>query len=177
VSGGTEAAEQAGELRLAPESIEALAVRLAEIVTGAAEPPRPAGRAELISAAEVSRWWSISRRWVYNHAEELGARRLGAGRRPRLRFDPEEVAERLGPRGGGVDVRRLPAMHVNRQSDSLSRRSRAMVAGQAKKRPGRRANAPRPGAELGGAVSEATRKESSDRCLLPDRLPGSGGRR
>jgi hypothetical protein len=37
-------------------------------------------------------------------------------------------------------------------SDSLSVRGRAMVGRQAKKRPGRRANAPRPGADVGGAM-------------------------
>ena len=58
---------RAGELRLAPESIEAL------------------------------EWWGVGRRWVYDHADYLGAKRLGAGKRPRLRFDPTEVADRLGP--------------------------------------------------------------------------------
>jgi hypothetical protein len=37
-------------------------------------------------------------------------------------------------------------------TDSLSVRSRAIVDRQARKRPGRRANAPRPGAEQAGAM-------------------------
>jgi hypothetical protein len=144
---------QAGELRLDPESIEALARRLAELLA----PGEPAqSRAQLVSAEEVARWWGISRRWVYDHADELGARRLGGGRRPRLRFDPDEVAERLGEpsaRGGaGGDERGSAAIRGDCQSDSLSVRSRAMVGRQAKKRPGRRANAPRPGAEQAGAM-------------------------
>lgn len=127
-------------LQLAPESIEALAVRLAQLL----EPqPRHEGR-ERISAAEVARTWGVARRWVYDHAAELGARRLGSGPRPRLRFDPVEVAERLGRPG---DEHRSAPSAGDVCADSLSPRSRAIVAGQRRKRPGRRGNAPRPGAE------------------------------
>jgi hypothetical protein len=139
-----EPVEQDGELRLSPESIEALASRLAEILATEEAPPP---RRQLISAEEVAEWWGVGRRWVYDHAEELGARRLGAGRRPRLRFDPEEVAEHLGLPPGEGDTRRSVSMRGDCRTDSLSPRSRAMVGRQSRKRPGRRANAPRPGAE------------------------------
>lgn len=142
-----------GEVRLDPDSIEALAHRLAELLAPR-EPARPQRR--LLTAEEVARWWGIGRRWVYDHADELGVRRLGGGRRPRLRFDPEEVAERLGEPGarGGVggDERRSESMCGDCGADSLSVPSRAIVDRQAKKRPGRRANAPRPGAEQAGAM-------------------------
>lgn len=136
----------AGEVRLDPDSIEALARRLAELL-GGAEARQP--RRELISAEEVSRWWGVSRRWVYDHADRLGARRIGTGSRPRLRFDPDEVAEQLGEPGERPDARRLPAISGECRTDSLSPRTRAMVGRQSKKRPGRRCNAPRPGAEGG----------------------------
>jgi hypothetical protein len=140
---------EAGELRLDPESIEALARRLAELLGGA----QARSRKQLISAEEVSRWWGVSRRWVYDHAERLGARRLGTGDRPRLRFDPDEVAERLGGpegrRGGHPEVRRLSARSGDCRTDSLSPHSRAIVGRPDIKRPGRRTNAPRPGAEGG----------------------------
>jgi hypothetical protein len=140
-----------GELRLAPDSIEALARRLAELLS-----PRetPRSRRQLLTAEEVAQWWGIGRRWVYDHADDLGARRLGAGRRPRLRFDPDEVAERLGePAGrGGGDAGRSEAMRGDCAADSLSARSGAMVGRQARKRPGRRANAPRPGADVAGTM-------------------------
>jgi hypothetical protein len=139
-----EPVEQDGELRLAPESIEALALRLAEIL--ATEEPTPPRR-QLISAEEIAEWWGVGRRWVYDHADELGARRLGAGRRPRLRFDPDEVAKHLGAPPSESDVRRSASMSGNCRTDSLSTQSRAMVGRQSRKRPGRRANAPRPGAE------------------------------
>ncbi|HMJ74016.1 MAG TPA: hypothetical protein VK471_11720 [Solirubrobacterales bacterium] len=141
---------QTGELRLDPESIEAIARRLAELLADR-EPERP-GRG-LISAEEVSQWWGVSRRWVYENARRLGVRPIGTGRRPRLRFDPDEVAEHLGEpsgrHGGQPDARRLPAISGDCGSDSLSRRPGAMVGRKGNKRPGRRGNAPRPGAEGG----------------------------
>jgi hypothetical protein len=140
--------DEAGELNLAPESIEHLALRLAELLRPA-EPPRPSGvPPKMLSAAEVSRWWGVGRRWVYEHADQLGARRLGSGSRPRLRFDPDEVAERLGaPAHGapaGADVRGLRPIVKGRQSDSLSVRRRVIVAEQEKETAGRRTNAPGP---------------------------------
>ncbi len=138
------------EVRLDPESIEAIAHRLAELLAdrGSEQPERG-----LISAEAVAERWGVSRRWVYEQAKRLGARRIGAGSRPRLRFDPDEVAEQLGePPGshdGRVNARRFAGMRGDCGSDSLSPRSRAMVGRRAKKRPGRRANAPRPGAEGG----------------------------
>jgi hypothetical protein len=160
---------QVGELRLAPESIEALARRLAELL-GSAEARQPEGR--LISAGEVAKRWGLSRRWVYGHAEELGAHRIGAGRRPRLRFDPEAVAERLGELAGEGErnASRSEPMRSDCRSDSLSARSRAIVGRQARKRPGRRGNAPRPGAEQAGAMKRLSAR--SPRVAPPARPPG-----
>lgn len=141
-----ELASLVGEVRLDPESIEAIAHRIAELL-GGAEGRGP--RKELLSAEEVSRWWGVSRRWVYDHADRLGARRLGTGSRPRLRFDPDEVAEQLGEPSDRRDTQRLSAIGGDCRFDSLSPRTRAMFGGQSKKRPGRRSSAPRPGAEGG----------------------------
>lgn len=143
----------AEELRLAPESIEALACRLAELLrpddSGGSTPKR------LISAATVAEWWGVDRRWVYDHADQLGARRLGAGKRPRLRFDPDDVAERIGTpaaRRPPSHRRRLPSMCADSRSRSLSARSRAIV-GEEPKASGRAARTrPRPGAEEGASA-------------------------
>lgn len=159
--------EGGGEIRLDSESIEALAARLAELLAPKEEAP---SRRRLISAEEVSEWWGVSRRWVYDHASELGAHRLGAGRRPRLRFDPDEVAERLGKLAGRPDAGRSEPMRGDCASDSLSVRSRAIVGWQARKRPGRRANAPRPGAGIGGAIERVSAR--SPRIAPPARSPG-----
>jgi hypothetical protein len=54
-----------------------------------------ASRDVLIDATEVARRFGVDRGWVYAHARDLGAVRLGDGRRPRLRFDPSTVATAL----------------------------------------------------------------------------------
>ena len=120
-----------GEVRLAPESVEALARRLAELLA----PSQPAGPRRLLTAAEVSEWWGVERSWVYAHADDLGARRLGAGPRPRLRFDPDDVAERLGE-ALPIDGRRSPQMPADsRNSTRLHRRPELSSPGQ-RRRPG-----------------------------------------
>lgn len=151
-----------GELRLAPESIEALAGRLAELLGGAMREPAPteATPKKMLSAAEVSRLWSISRRWVYDHAGELGARRMGSGPRPRLRFDPEEVTARIGAPRRPLpvrDQRRLPPIAGNPHSDSLSAGTRAIVDERETDAAGGRGNAPGP------APKEMLRRDSQPR--------------
>jgi hypothetical protein len=49
----------------------------------------------VLTAAEVAIRFNVDRSWVYAHADELGVIRLGEGPRPRLRFDPAIVAQRL----------------------------------------------------------------------------------
>jgi len=115
-----------GELRLAPESVEALARRLAELLAAESRPRR------LLSAAEVSEWWGVERSWVYAHAEALGARRLGAGERPRLRFDPDEVDERLASLIAARNGHGSPRFAGD--SDSTRFRARAELWSQPKKR-------------------------------------------
>jgi hypothetical protein len=73
--------------RLADLLAQRLAVRLSGLATARAEP--------LVDAAEIARLHGKTRSWVYEHAGELGAVRLGAGPRPRLAFSPARVAERL----------------------------------------------------------------------------------
>ncbi|MGN6258885.1 MAG: hypothetical protein ACTHN3_14245 [Solirubrobacterales bacterium] len=148
--------QETGELRIAPESIEALASRLAELLgRSGSEPEQPAsGKKKMLSPAEVSELWGVSRVWVYRHAEALGVRRLGCGTRPRLRFDPEEIEERLGaPR----DRSRLTAIAEIPHSDSLYARGRATVGESETNAAGGRANAPGP------APKEMLRRDSQPR--------------
>jgi len=56
----------------------------------------------LLTAAQVAARFNVERSWVYAHAEELGVVRLGAGRRPRLRFDAALIAQRLVASPGRV---------------------------------------------------------------------------
>ena len=58
----------------------------------------------LLTASEVAVAFNVTRGWVYAHADELGAIRLGDGPRPRLRFDPSVVTQRLQRRRGRVSA-------------------------------------------------------------------------
>ena len=85
------------ELRPDADLIEAIARRVAELLH---EEPRPDRQsADLIDAAEVARRLGMDRSWVYSHAAELGAVRLGTGPNARLRFDPERATRALNPVG------------------------------------------------------------------------------
>jgi hypothetical protein len=75
--------------RLADLLAERLAVRLSGLTPARAQP--------LVDAAEIARLHGKTRSWVYEHAGELGAVRLGSGPRPRLAFSPARVAEQLEP--------------------------------------------------------------------------------
>lgn len=88
-------------VRLDEETIDRLAHRVADVL-GDRDPERPpspprAVARRMLSAAQVAEHWQIDREWVYAHADELGVQRLGTGPRPRLRFDPEVIAQRLRP--------------------------------------------------------------------------------
>jgi hypothetical protein len=93
-------------VELTPAAIEQVAHRVAELLrygqwpadeTDA--PPR------LVDAAELARLLGVSRQWVYEHANELGAVTLGTGARPRLRFDPAHAASVLEGRRRGETCR------------------------------------------------------------------------
>lgn len=71
------------------ELVEAVARRVVEML----EARSPA---EMATAADVARLFAIDRNWVYAHADQLGAIRLGTGPRARLRFELTRVAESLG---------------------------------------------------------------------------------
>jgi hypothetical protein len=49
---------------------------------------------ELWTARRLAAHYAVGVHFIYAHADELGAIRLGAGPRPRLRFDPAVVRER-----------------------------------------------------------------------------------
>jgi hypothetical protein len=70
--------------RLADEIANRLAMRLGGLMSAQAE--------ALVDAAEIARTYGKTRTWVYQHAGELGAVRLGSGPRPRLGFSPTRVA-------------------------------------------------------------------------------------
>jgi hypothetical protein len=74
------------------QDIEAIAQRVAELLGARAAPAR------LVDAAHVAVLLGVERDWVYAHADQLGAIRLG-GPKGRLRFDLTTVtahADRAG---------------------------------------------------------------------------------
>jgi hypothetical protein len=77
---------------------EAIASRLAELLSTA--PPTFA----LVDARQLARDLGVSLPYVYSHATELGAMRLGAGPKARIRFDLARARQalegRAGQRGG-----------------------------------------------------------------------------
>jgi hypothetical protein len=77
------------ELAMESASLHAVAREVAKLI----------GRGDtvdgLLTAREVAARFNVDRGWVYAHAEELGVIRLGDGPRPRLRFDPAVVAQRV----------------------------------------------------------------------------------
>jgi hypothetical protein len=78
---------------LTPTIVEAIAQRVAELM-----------RAELgltptlLTPTQVAERFAVSRTWVYEHADELGAIRLGQGPKARLRFSAQVVSQALCPR-------------------------------------------------------------------------------
>ena len=77
-------------IKLDPQTIEAIARRVVELLE-----KRGLQSRELVDAAELARRLGIERSWVYSHAIELGAVKLGGGTKPRLRFDPDVTARVL----------------------------------------------------------------------------------
>jgi hypothetical protein len=87
---------------ITPQAIEQIAQRVAQLLRhelqpadATDEPPRipnpPAVKPPLVDAATVAVALGVSRVFVYDHAYELGGRRIGNGPRGRLRFDLEEA--------------------------------------------------------------------------------------
>jgi hypothetical protein len=84
-------------------TVEAIARRVVELLER-----RGLQRRELVDAAELARRFGIERSWVYSHAIELGAVKLGDGPKPRLRFDPQ-IAARVLRRVGEESAADPPA--------------------------------------------------------------------
>ncbi len=92
-------------VKLDPDDVEAIARRVAELL---GSQHRPAVR--YVDAAEVASALGVERDWVYTHADELGAIRLG-GPTGRLRFDLHDLPRLLSDRDAraGAPVGSRPA--------------------------------------------------------------------
>jgi hypothetical protein len=86
---------------LAPADIEAIIEALAPCLASLLRDSVLEGPQRYVDAAAVAALFGVERDWVYAHKDELGALRLGTGRRARLRFDLTRVAAALERRDGG----------------------------------------------------------------------------
>lgn len=100
---------------LSDAEIEAVATRVADLL----KEQQP--DAELVDAAAIARLFGVSRDFVYQHADELGAVRLGDGPKARLRFDPTRVGRvlRRPPEKPTPASRRHTRRRATRRSSSL----------------------------------------------------------
>lgn len=92
-------------MRLDPDDVEAIAARVAELLV-----PPPEATPRYVDAARLAEVLGVERQWVYEHAAQLGALRLG-GARGRLRFDLVHVRRALahdGSQAVSPAPRRLP---------------------------------------------------------------------
>jgi hypothetical protein len=100
-------------IKLDPEAVEAIARRVVVLLEESG-----LRRRELVGAAELARRLGVDRSWIYTHAIELGAVKLGDGPRARLRFDPE-IAERSLRKLGDGSAPDPPARSVERADRAL----------------------------------------------------------
>lgn len=100
-------------IKLDPPTVEAIARCVVEILE-----QRGLQSRELVDAAELARRFGIERSWVYSHAIELGAVKLGSGPKPRLRFDPQIAARVL--RKAGEQTAADPPARSGKRADRPS---------------------------------------------------------
>lgn len=91
--------------RLHPADLERLAELIAPRLVDALADRRRVPAPALVDAAELARRLGVERSWVYDHADELGAERLGTGPRAPLRFDPARALDTMASCSAG----RMPA--------------------------------------------------------------------
>jgi hypothetical protein len=98
--------------------VEAVARRVVALLREEGLVPSEAPR--LLTVAQVAREFGLSPDWVYGHARQLGAIRLGSGPKARLRFDRHTIGAqiaRLASNGHGA----LPARQRNRGQGNRKR--------------------------------------------------------
>lgn len=72
---------------LTPHAIEQIAQRVAQLLRERDHAHSQPAPAALFDASQLATHLGVTRTWVYEHAHQLGAIRLGTGAKARLRFD------------------------------------------------------------------------------------------
>jgi hypothetical protein len=98
----TAADKQATADRIAAALAPRVAALLLPHLRAALEPPAlpPTPTPRLLDAAELAEALGTTRGYVYDHADRLGAVRLGDGPRARLRFDLDRAQAAMMTRSG-----------------------------------------------------------------------------
>jgi hypothetical protein len=78
-------------------SVEAVARRVVELMRAGGGVPSVR---RLVDAGTLAAEFGVTRSWVYEHRDELGAVRIGTGPKPRLRFDLQAAREALAGHDG-----------------------------------------------------------------------------
>lgn len=101
--------------------VDLVAERVAERVVerlGAVRPPlADADPERLVDAAALARRLGVDRGWVYRHARELGAVRLGSGPRAPLRF-PQDATPAAAPTPAAAGAQRATTPRRHRRAGS-----------------------------------------------------------
>jgi hypothetical protein len=118
------------ELRVPDALVQAIAERVADLLR--CEPTR----SRLVDAQTLADALGVDRSYVYSHADELGAVRIGSGSKPRLRFDLDTA-------------RKAFACYASNQSQGSNASAGAESAGlPARRRRGLPNRLPEPGSVL-----------------------------
>ncbi len=74
---------------LTPKAVEQVAVRVTQLLQRQhqQEQRRASEPTGMLTVAEIAKHLHLNRAWVYEHADELGAIRVGNGPKARIRFD------------------------------------------------------------------------------------------
>jgi hypothetical protein len=77
--------------KIADRLNDAVVARIIDVIRIEGLTARAGGGQRWLDAQEVADRLSVSREWVYEQGDELGAKRIGRGPRPRLRFPAQSV--------------------------------------------------------------------------------------
>lgn len=126
-AGGRVARVRRAAAELSPEAIEKIAQRVVQLLRQDGRHPveGSVAHAGLLSAGQLAQHLGLTRAWVYQHAEKLGAIRVGTGPCARLRFDLARATEALDSEdavrthySSRPRTNRKPQPRRERQSDS-----------------------------------------------------------
>ena len=131
-------------------------------------------RRRFLTVGEVAARLSVSPEWVRDNADRLGVIRLGDGPRPRLRFDPDAVADTLRQSGTGRANRVTTPSSARSGAEPKPQRTTVATAGIALDRLPVRELEPRPQTRNGPGDVAASRGLATRGVSPPQGQPTAG---